>query len=468
MHTHVLRTLGPVSLTTENGVDVPLEEPGLITLLALLAIAGANGGSSDDELLLRLTPSATAGQGRAEIDRLVAVARERLGSESAVICRPTKGYALAAGVVEIDVRISNGESRMSSREHGAPAVGAEFLAGFKLPGSPEFREWVEATRLRVTPSDVAVPAARSRWRLKSRAGVVAGIAAIVVVLTAVYLARPRVSSAFATGDQLLVADVKNDTGDSLYGPGIMSAATVALQQSGRLRIFPRSRVANVYRLMQIANPDTALSFELSKEVAQRDGTVRFVLGLEIARAGDGFHVTGRLADATGVEPPAEFGADARSKADVIAALDRVIVAVRARLGESRREISDRRAPLPYVTTASLEALRSYSDGAGAWAKGDYRLANELWHRAVDLDTGFAMAYAALGRSYYFNHDRDRGEQYFGEAFKRTARLTEGERLRLQESAADYHGRSDSSVIYSAQLAERFPSVSTWSTTTARA
>src|SRR4051812_42009337 len=111
-HPHVLRTLGRVSLTAADGVDVPLREPGLVALLVLLATAG-DSGVSDDELLLRLTPSATAGAGRAEVARLASELRARLGSEGAIVRRAGR-YALGAGVVTLDVRISSDESRMGS------------------------------------------------------------------------------------------------------------------------------------------------------------------------------------------------------------------------------------------------------------------------------------------------------------------------------------------------------------------
>src|SRR5207244_1350809 len=107
-------------------------------------------------------------------------------------------------------------------------------------------------------------------------------------------------------------------------------------------------------------------------------------------------------------------------------------AMRGKLGEPRRDIEERRVPLPYVTTPSLEALRSYGDAGVAWNHGNYGLARELWTRAVDLDTGFAMAYAALGQINYYNHNRELGEKYYGEALKRSSHLTEYERLRLMQ------------------------------------
>jgi Tfp pilus assembly protein PilF len=448
----ILRTLGTVSLSGARG-DIPLEEPRLVALLVLLAVAG-DVGMSEGDLLLRIAPDSKAEIGRLELARLVAVANLSLGSKAAIVRTPN-GYALAPGFIALDVRVSPEplpESASSERSECA-----EFLAGFKLPGSPEFRDWIVATRRRVEPRGDAEATGPSKWLARPRLALV-GLVAIIGI--AASLAAPHRTKGFATGDPLLLSDIKNETGDTVFDVGLMSATSIALQQSGRLRLYSRSRLPEVYRLMRITNRDTALTFELAKEVAQRDG-VRFVLALQIDRMGDGYRVTGRLVDVSTPEQVTAISAMARSRNEVLAALDEVLLAMRARLGETRRDIDERRVPLPFVTTASLEALRSYGDGAVAWSRGDYQLAKELWLSAVDIDTGFAMAYGALGMASYFTHNRDDGERYYAEAFRRTNRLSEHERLRLMESRLGYRGYSDSAIVYSALLAQRYPSVTTW-------
>lgn len=441
-----LRTLGTVSLRGAHG-EILLDEPRLIALLVLLAIAG-DAGMSEGDLLLRITPDSTAEMGRLELARLVAVASLALGDKSAVVRTPN-GYALAPGLIVLDVRVL---PEVASTECDG------FLEGFKLPGSPEFRDWLAVTRRRVEPRH-AVGAGPSRKWFTRPGPMLVGLAAVAIAAAA-YLALPRPAAGFATGDPLLLSDIKNETGDTVFDVGLMSATTIALQQSGRAQLYSRSRLPAVYRLMRITNRDTALTFELAKDVAQRDG-VRFVLGLQINRMGDGYRVTGRLVDVSTPDDVTSISAEARSKNQVLAALDEVLLAMRARLGETRRDIEERRIPLPSVTTSSLDALRSYGDGAVAWSRGNYKLAQDLWLRAVDIDTGFATAFGALGMSFYFTHNRDDGERYFTEAFKRTNRLSEHERLRLMASWFGYRGYSDSSNVYSGRLAQRYPGVITW-------
>lgn len=445
-----LTTLGTPTLAGPNGA-IALDEARLVALIVMLAIAG-EGGVSEDDLLLRLAPESTPAVARAEIARLVAVAQLKLGGESSIrridLAPARKGYAFAPGVLSLDVRILDRDTAVEC---------AEFLAGSSVPGSPEFGEWLAATRRRVVPIPATVHprTTRRRWV----AGATLGIAVATITLIALR-AREAVPSGFSPGDPLLLADIQNETGDTIFDRSLASAAAIGLQQSVRLRLYPRSRLPGVYRLMRIANIDTTLTFDLSKQVAQRDD-VRFVVGVSIARDGEKYLVSARLADVGNPGGLVEVRAKAKDKNAVLPALDDVLAGVRRSLGESRADVRERREPLPHVTTSSLEALRSYADGSHAWMVGDFRLAGDFWRRAVDLDTGFATAYSALAQAYVYGHEREPAERYLAAAFRHRDRLSEWELLHLEQIAAEAHGRQDSSVIYTGQIAARFPSVVSW-------
>src|SRR5207302_1830751 len=68
--------------------------------------------------------------------------------------------------------------------------------------------------------------------------------------------------------------------------------------------------------------------------------------------------------------------------------------LRERIGESLKTIRGSE-PLERVTTASLDALRRYSQGVKAFDGGENDRAAALLEEAVALDTGFAMAYRKL-------------------------------------------------------------------------
>lgn len=440
-----LQTLGSTALI---GADrtIPLHDPMLIAFIAVLAVAG-DAGVAEGELQLLLTPDAKREAARRELSRLVGRVRELLG-ESSLSTRPGERYTLAPQALSLDVEL---------RANDSGAVCAEFLRDLRIGDAPEFDEWLAATRQRVRARVTAIPQGVTRRR--KLVGAVVAAAVLVVVASGYYLTAQRLTG-FAPGDVIMLADVANQTGDTLFGRGILTAASVALGESRRVRLYSRARLPAVYALMKISDRATALDYELAQDVAERDH-VRWVLGLTVARATEGYRIGARIADVDQHLEIADLSTTAQTKSNVIGALDELLVRVRHALGESRWITRRGHTPLPLVTTASLEALRSYAEGSSAWSASRFEQARELWQRAVDLDTGFAMAYGSLGSWHYYHHDRLKGEHFYEEALKRSARLTEWERLRLLDGQATYRGNLDSALVLSRTIAERFPSVNSW-------
>lgn len=270
----------------------------------------------------------------------------------------------------------------------------------------------------------------------------------------------RVDAPRDDGVQVLLADVANNTGDTIFDRSLLTAASIALRQSPFVRLYPRSRLPQLYAMMRIEHSDAVLTFSLAQSVAERAG-VRWVLGLSLARHGDDIVLRSTLADVAKHRLLASDSTLPMPRTDVMRALDELLLRVRQNLGESRRDLAAHRAQLPLVTTASIEALESYTDGSAAWDRGEFRRARELWERAVDLDTTFAMALGALGAWHYYAHDRELGERYYRRAFADANRLTERELLGLRIGLAQNRGNIDSAIALSRQLTERFPSGASW-------
>jgi eukaryotic-like serine/threonine-protein kinase len=110
--------------------------------------------------------------------------------------------------------------------------------------------------------------------------------------------------------------------------------------------------------------------------------------------------------------------------------------IRRALGESLVSVQEHNSPLQNVTTSSLEALKAYSDGAGANDAGDHKAAIALFQRAIDLDPSFATAYMALGVSYSTIGLNDRGSQYLRKAYELRDRVSGRERLEIETFYAD--------------------------------
>ena len=90
--------------------------------------------------------------------------------------------------------------------------------------------------------------------------------------------------------------------------------------------------------------------------------------------------------------------EAASKEDVLKALSRATSSLRAQLGESLPSVQKFDAPVE-ATTASLDALKSYSMGLKVLEVQGEVPSIPFFKRAIDLDPNFAMAYAGLAGRY---------------------------------------------------------------------
>jgi eukaryotic-like serine/threonine-protein kinase len=101
---------------------------------------------------------------------------------------------------------------------------------------------------------------------------------------------------------------------------------------------------------------------------------------------------------------------------------------RRRAGESLAAVESHNKPLAEATTPSLEALKAYSTAWEIHNKSGPIAAVPLLHRAIELDPGFAMAYASLGRMYADLDQSDLAAQYAEKAWQLRGRASERERF----------------------------------------
>jgi tetratricopeptide (TPR) repeat protein len=408
-----------------------------------------DGGVPADEVLLRLTPDLTPAAGRQVVAGLVGELNRVLGLD-AVVARGDR-WQLAPGRVGCDVRLVGASS-------GGGELAGRFLPEADRLGSPEWVEWVAATRPRVALA--GSPGAAAPLRINVRR-IVIGVTAVAVAVAAIAtFTRSPTPSGFRAGDPVLLADLDNQTGDTLFDRSLITAAGVGLGRSAQLSLLSRTRVAAALKRMAVANPDTAVTGALALEVAAREN-VRMVLAFGIERDGDGYRLRARLTDVFRGTTALDEVAQAETRNGTLSALDRLLTSVRRRLGEVGPIESGATQGLPAVTTTSLEALRSFADGGLAWRNGQYRIAAELWERALVLDTGFAMAHKALGSYYSMHSMRELAERNFQAALLRSNRLTELERLQTLEAYADFRGDKDSALVISGQIATRYPNLYSW-------
>jgi len=268
-----------------------------------------------------------------------------------------------------------------------------------------------------------------------------------------YVQSPQAALAFKERDWILITDFENLTGDKVFDRSLEAAITVGIQQSRYVNAFPRTRVQATLQRMGKEKVER-LDEELGSEIAQREG-IKVVVACSISRVGEGYSLSARLINPHTRVAVLTATARAKGKDQVLDALDDLTKTIRGNLGEALTSIVDQSVRLPQATTSSLEALKILVEARRLRTK-DEKAARNLLQEAVTLDPNFALAHADLGRYFYDNGDRGKGEQHFAKALSLLDRLTGRERLWIQALADEYRGnREEASEYYNTYL-ERYP------------
>jgi tetratricopeptide (TPR) repeat protein len=338
-------------------------------------------------------------------------------------------------------------------ERGRSEAAASFAAGFGLPDTPEWDQWVAGVREEIArrPEPIRRP---RRWRAALALAVVGSVVGVGYLVS-----RPGAVAGFTPGDRVILVDVANATADSLLGRSLQVAAVVGLEPARRIELFPRGRILESLRAVGRPLDSAGLSVDRAMELAVRED-VPWLVAISIEPDRDRTRVTTRLIRTGTRETVVTARAEAVGVLDLVEAVGETLKTLLERLGEPGPAL--RAQPtLAFATSADLDALRAYTEGSAAWSRSEYHLARDYWARAVTLDTGFAMAMGALGSYYYYHHNRAEGERHFQGALARTGRLTEWERRQLEERYAGWRGDRDSALILARGIATMFPRASTY-------
>jgi len=195
-------------------------------------------------------------------------------------------------------------------------------------------------------------------------------------------------------DRVILAEFSSQTGDSLLARAATEALRVDLTQSQVVTVVESRYVAEVLARME-RDPNVRLTRDLASEVAIRESIKALVAG-EINSAGSGYVLTAQVVAAEGGEVLVSQRATASDSTKIIGAIDDLSKRLRERIGDPLRAIQSD-DPLEQATTASLDALRMYSQAVRAIeVEGRPDKGITLLEEAVALDSSFAMAWRKLG------------------------------------------------------------------------
>ncbi len=230
-----------------------------------------------------------------------------------------------------------------------------------------------------------------------------------------------------------MADFINRTGDPVFDGALEQALRIQLSQSPFLNIVSDRKIEETLRLM--GQPAAQrITPELAQEVCIRTGSKATVQG-SISNLG-GRYVIGLSAIGCGSgDTLASEQGEAKDKRDVLKALGKTARKLRGTLGESLATVEKFDVPLE-ATTTSLEALKAYSLGGRTSRRIGDAAGIPFYKHAIELDPNFALAYAALGTSYFNLNQGDLAAENATKAYGLRDRVSELERYRI--STTYYH------------------------------
>jgi DNA-binding winged helix-turn-helix (wHTH) protein/tetratricopeptide (TPR) repeat protein len=379
---------------------------------------------SKDELLKSVWADATVDEN--SLAQSVSVLRraleEKRGENGYIVTLPGRGYQFVSAVeivAEEDTRLAPAGATALAAPPGAVDGGTELV----------FQKRTVRTSV-ITEERAALAPPRQPNPFRSRVAFGLVLAALLVAAWLSWLHfRPVPPPTL-----VVLADFENSTGDADFDRFLNRAIQIDLEQSPFLSLLSRSKIRETLGEMR-RKPGEPFTPTLAREVCERNNGQAMLHGT-LSKLGGSYLL---MLDAEGCVSGERLGgykAQVRTREDLLSALDTATGRVRQQLGESTASRERFATPIAQATTASLDALRDYSQGVDSFERGDSKTAEDLLDSAIALDPNFASAYRALGTTNYNRHARVQAAAFYKKAFDLRGATTERERLSIE---ALYYG-----------------------------
>src|ERR1041385_3567398 len=271
-----------------------------------------------------------------------------------------------------------------------------------------------------------VPSRSSSIYLRLAIGTIAVV--VLAIAAALYFHFRSKPPLLTNKDTIVVADFENSTKEPIFDDALHQGLIVGMEQSPFFQVLSDRKSALI--LKQMGRSDARISGETAIELCERAGSKVAVQG-SIGTLGTAYRIalTGYRCD--NAEAIAHEQVEAKSREEVLSALNEVTTHLRTRLGESIASIQKYNAPIEQATTPSLEALKAYSLALAKSDRDGDRVAIPFFKRAIELDPNFAMAYGQLAAVYQNLGEAQLARENAIQGFAHKDRTTESERLLIE-------------------------------------
>jgi DNA-binding winged helix-turn-helix (wHTH) protein/tetratricopeptide (TPR) repeat protein len=257
------------------------------------------------------------------------------------------------------------------------------------------------------------------------------VAALLTVIAAVvwlYWSYHRRVTLSAT-DTIVLADVKNETGDPVFDDALDTALRYEMGQTPYLNVLGDDKVLGTLAQLNLP-PTTKLTPEVARQVCGKTNS-KLVISQSIGDAGNGYHLQMRALDCGSGATLAKEQAEIGQRNEVVNEFGVTAARLRAKLGEPADSVARFNQPLEKALSSSLEALQAGTQGLKLSLAGDAQGGLKLYQRAVELDPNFAVAYGRMAAAYLFLGNTELSEAAYTRAYQLRDRLTEKDRLHFE-------------------------------------
>ena len=244
--------------------------------------------------------------------------------------------------------------------------------------------------------------------------------------------------------QVVLTPMEGTTGDAILDKSLTQALRMDLAQSPYVSVVPDSTVKATFTQM-MHKPGDVMTPAMAREVCERTNS-QGVLSGNIAKVGQHFLITEEASNCVDGSVVASAKYEADKPEDLPRSIDRIAASLRQKLGESRRSIARFDTPLLPANTASLEALKDYTQALLLANQGNFPDAITLMKSALQLDPNFAAARYGLAVYYLSTNDFVNGRNAVMKAYE--VRDTASENVRLAITA--FHDTYSSQDLFAAE------------------
>jgi len=267
---------------------------------------------------------------------------------------------------------------------------------------------------------------KSRWAMT---GVLAGGSlALAAVAFLVFKPKPPAAAAPPKPIPVLVADIRNGTGDPVFNDALEHTFGISLEAASSISVVDRQEAADLAARLDPGSGN-ALGIDKARLVCQSKGIKVLVSG-SIETAGSGYVIKAEAIDPVTSSPLAGPESQrARTKGDVLIAADRVAAKLRGKLAGVPTGAAKAMEKETF-TTSSVEAMHAYAKGQDLMYTNREE-AIRWFLKAIDFDPNLGRAYAGLASVYHNLQNYEEAEKYYRMAQARLDLMSEREKHRTQ-------------------------------------